>query len=42
VLRLLVLNALNAAGAAIPRSAQLQQFDDLDWIAEALWGRGGP
>jgi HSP90 family molecular chaperone len=40
VLRLLVLNALNAAGAAIPRTAQLQQVDDLDWIAEALWGRG--
>lgn len=39
VLRLLVLNALNAAGAAVPRSAQLQQMDDLDWIAEALWGR---
>jgi HSP90 family molecular chaperone len=40
VLRLLVLNALNAAGAAIPRNAQLQQVDDLDWIAESLWGRG--
>lgn len=39
VLRLLVLQALNAAGAAIPRSAQRQQLDDLDWIAEALWGR---
>jgi len=39
VLRLLVLNALGAAGAAIPRPAQRQQTDDLDWIAEALWGR---
>lgn len=39
VLRLLVLNALNAAGAATPRGAQSQQMDDLDWIAEALWGR---
>lgn len=40
VLRLLVCNALSAAGAAVPRSAQAQQVDDLDWIAEALWGRG--
>ncbi|MBW3598382.1 MAG: ATP-binding protein [Planctomycetes bacterium] len=39
VLRLLVFNALNAAGAPIPRDAQSQQIDDLDWIAEALWGR---
>lgn len=39
VLRLLVFHALSAAGAAIPRPAQNQQIDDLDWIAEALWGR---
>ena len=39
VLRLLVLNALGAAGAAIPRPAQHQQADDLDWIAECLWGK---
>jgi molecular chaperone HtpG len=39
VLRLLVFNALNAAGAAIPAPARGQQTDDLDWIAEALWGR---
>jgi hypothetical protein len=41
VLRLLVFNALSAAGAAIPGTARSQQTDDLDWIAEALWGRGG-
>jgi hypothetical protein len=39
VLRLLVVNALNTAGAAVPRSALQQQVDDLDWIAEALWGK---
>jgi hypothetical protein len=39
VLRLLVVNALGAAGAALPRPAQHQQADDLDWIAECLWGR---
>lgn len=39
VLRLLVLNALNSAGATIDRPAHQQQADDLDWIAEALWGR---
>jgi molecular chaperone HtpG len=39
VLRLLVFNALNAAGAPIPHNARTQQTDDLDWIAEALWGR---
>lgn len=40
VLRLLVMQALNSAGAAIDNSAQRQQMDDLDWIAEALWGKG--
>jgi len=39
VLRLLVTQALNSAGATIDESAQRQQMDDLDWIAEALWGR---
>jgi len=39
VLRLLVVSALNSAGAAVPREAQSQQSDDLDWIAEALWGQ---
>ena len=39
VLRLLVLNALTAAGAAPPRQAQQEIGSDLDWIAEALWGR---
>ena len=39
VLRLLVANALTAAGATVPRQAQVQQVEDLDWIAEALWGK---
>lgn len=39
VLRLLVANALSTAGAALPREIQRQQIDDLDWIAEALWGK---
>jgi hypothetical protein len=39
VLRLLVLNALNSAGASVPHEARRLQTDDLDWIAEALWGR---
>ncbi len=39
VLRLLVVQALGAAGASIPRPVQRQQVEDLDWIAEALWGR---
>ena len=40
VLRLLVINALNNAGAAVKREAQKEMMEDLDWIAEALWGRG--
>lgn len=40
VLRLLVVNALNNAGAAVKREAQREMMEDLDWIAEALWGRG--
>ena len=39
VLRLLVANALVTAGASLPREAQRRQVEDLDWIAEALWGR---
>ncbi len=39
VLRLLVGHALSAAGAAPSRAALRQQDDDLNWIAEALWGR---
>jgi len=39
VLRMLVQNALHAAGAALPRAAQRQQEEDLDWIADALWGK---
>jgi hypothetical protein len=39
VLRLLVLNALHRAGASLPRAVQQQQVEDLDWIAEALWGK---
>lgn len=39
VLRLLVMNALSSAGAVVDRGAYQTQADDLDWIAEALWGR---
>ena len=39
VLRLLVMNALTGAGAALDRSVHRRQSDDLDWIAEALWGK---
>ena len=39
VLRLLVTNALTMAGAAVPRAAQRRQGEDLDWIAECLWGK---
>jgi molecular chaperone HtpG len=39
VLRLLVQNALNTAGATTNQESRQQQTDDLDWIAEALWGR---
>jgi molecular chaperone HtpG len=39
VVRLLAFNALNAAGAAVPRDAQRLQVEDLDWIGEALGGR---
>ena len=39
VLRLLVYNALGAAGASPPAEARAQQSGDLEWIADALWGR---
>jgi hypothetical protein len=39
VLRLLVFSALNSAGAAKSRDMISVEKDDLDWIAEALWGR---
>jgi hypothetical protein len=39
-LRLLVFNALTTAGAAGTRAAERQLLDDLDWIADALWGKG--
>lgn len=39
VLRMLVVNALAAAGAAVPPAAQRLQAEDLDWVAEALWAR---
>jgi molecular chaperone HtpG len=39
VLRLLVLNALQQAGAVTARTNQDLQADDLDWIADALWGK---
>jgi hypothetical protein len=39
VLRLLVHNALTAAGAALPRPAQRQQAEDLDWIADCFKGK---
>lgn len=39
VVRLLVINALSAAGAAIPQEAHQRQTEDLDWIADALWGK---
>ncbi len=39
VLRLLVWQGLGAAGAPIHGEARRQQVEDLDWIAECLWGR---
>ena len=39
VLRLLVSHALSSAGASPTRTILRQQADDLDWIADALWGR---
>ena len=39
VLRMLVVNGLAAAGAAVRPAAQRLQSDDLNWVAEALWAR---
>jgi len=39
VLRLLVMNALTAAGASMQGETQNLQSVDLDWVAEALWRR---
>ncbi len=39
VLRLLVTNALNSAGAGRGKQAADVQVEDLDWIADALWGQ---
>ncbi len=39
VVRLLVLNTLHAAGGVLDRDAHRMQDEDLDWIADALWGR---
>lgn len=42
VLRVLVMHALHAAGAARSQQASAVQAEDLDWIADALWGTSGP
>ena len=39
VLRLLVMNALTSAGARFEVGSANLQSEDLDWVAEALWGR---
>jgi hypothetical protein len=39
VLRLLVCKALTSAGAGIDRAVESELRADLDWIAEALWGK---
>ncbi len=39
VLRLLVIQSLNAAGASNTREMIDTQVADLDWIADALWGK---
>jgi len=39
VLRMLVTNALAAAGAARGKESANVQMEDLDWIADALWGQ---
>lgn len=39
VLRLLVVQALTAAGAAPPRNAQRQLAEDLEWLGQCLKGR---
>jgi molecular chaperone HtpG len=39
VLRLLVIQSLQQAGAGVSKDARQLQADDLDWVADALWGR---
>lgn len=39
VLRLLVSNALRSAGASLTYDVQQDQSNDLDWVAECLWGK---
>ena len=39
VVRMLAMNALTTAGAAISEEARMKQRNDLEWIAECLWGR---
>lgn len=39
VLRQLSFDALASAGAVLASTAQQQRTEDLDWIAEALWGK---
>ncbi len=39
VVRLLVMQSLATAGATLPATASTQQLEDLDWLAECLWGR---
>lgn len=39
VLRLLVHSALVSAGASLPPAAQKSQVEDLEWVAEVLWGK---
>ena len=39
VLRLLVAGGLRTAGATLAEKAHRRQAEDLDWIAECLWGK---
>jgi hypothetical protein len=38
VLRLLVTGGLQAAGLTVDRQMHQRQSDDLEWIADVLWG----
>lgn len=39
ILRLLVYQALTAAGGSVPDEARRDQIQDLDWLTEVLWGK---
>jgi hypothetical protein len=39
VLRMLVINSLRSCGATMSAAAARHQSEDLDWIAECLWGK---